>query len=238
MKCPSLFITGTDTGVGKTVVAAGIAAYLHEQGVDVGVMKPAETGCATKGGSLAPADAELLMGACRTDDVLGAVCPYCFSEPLAPAVASERAGRKVDPKLIVKIYKSLARGHDTMLMEGAGGLMAPLSGRFAYLDLAEALGLPLVIVGRTGLGTINHTMLTFEAARSRGLEVNAIVLSRSTRGKPDTAEATNPDVIRELTGISRVFVLPYIAGIKRGRAGLVKAGSELAGQGFFDLTTK
>ena len=232
----SLFITGTDTGVGKTVVAAGIAAYLHAQGVDVGVMKPAETGCRTKGGELFPADAGLLMTACRTDDVLGAVCPYCFSEPLAPAVAADRAGKKIDTRMLVKIYRALAREHETMLVEGAGGLMTPIHGKYLFIDLAAGLGLPVLIVGRTGLGTINHTLLTLEAARSRGLKIHGIVLSQAKRSKLGVAEDTNPAVIKELSGIDRVFTLPYIPGAKRGRAGMLKAGAALWEQGFFGLT--
>lgn len=233
----SLFITGTDTGVGKTVVAAGIAAYLHAQGVDVGVMKPAETGCRTKGGELYPADAGLLMSACRTDDVLGAVCPYCFPEPVAPSVAAVRAGKKIDTRMLVKIYRALAREHETMLVEGAGGLMVPIQGKYKFIDLAADLGLPLLIVGRTGLGTINHTLLTVEAARARGLDIYAVVLSHASRSKPGLAEETSPDVIRELSGIERVYTLPYIPSVKRGRTGLHRVGEHLAGCGFFGLTT-
>jgi len=230
------FITGTDTGVGKTVVAAGMAAYLCSKGVNVGVMKPAETGCAARGGELVPTDASLLKRAAGADDILGAVCPYRFKEPLAPSVAAERACRTLDPRFIVKVYRALARGRDTMIVEGAGGLLVPLSGSYSYLDLAAELGLPLVIVGRLGLGSINHTLLTVAAAKDKGVEIYGIVLNSTRRGRKGVAEKTNPGIIKELSGVERVVTLSYIPSVKRVRGGLVKAGRELARQGFFGLT--
>jgi len=234
----NLFLTATDTAVGKTVVAAAIAAHLREQGLSVGVMKPAETGCCKRGGALHPSDADFLRRASATDDVLGAICPYRFSEPLAPAVAARRAKKEIDTRLIRKIYRAISKGHNTTLVEGAGGLMVPLCGSYLYLDLAAELGLPLVIVARAGLGTINHTLLTVNAARARGLEIYGIILNQARKGKLGPAEKTNPGAIAELTGISRVFSLPYIPGVKRSRAGLIKAGAALARQGFFGLTIK
>lgn len=231
-----LFITGTDTGVGKTVVAGAMAAYLRAAGRSVGVMKPAETGCRTGRDGLVPVDAGLLMRASGTDDVLGAVCPYRFAEPLAPAVAASRAGRRIDTRLIVKIFRAIAAGHDLTLVEGAGGLMVPLSGKYLFLDLAAELGLPLVIVGRAGLGTINHTLLTVAAARERGLEVSGIILNHVQGGLSGPAVDTNPMTIKELSGVGRVFSMPYIPGAKRSRTSLARAGEELARQGFFGLT--
>ncbi len=164
-----LFITGTDTGVGKTFVAGAIAAHLRSKGKSVGVLKPAETGCRERGGELYPADAMLLKKAAGTDDPIELICPYIFSEPLAPAVAAKRAKVKINIGLIEEIYKMLSERHDFVIVESAGGLMVPLSGKYLNLDLAQALNLPVVIVGRAGLGTINHTMLTVTAARERNL---------------------------------------------------------------------
>ena len=211
---------------------------MRSQGKTVGVMKPAETGCAVKGSGLYPKDASLLKRVCGTDDVMGAICPYCFSEPLSPAVAAKRAGKEVSEGLILRVCRTIARQNDAMIVEGAGGLMVPLSGKYLFLDLAADLKYPVVIVARAGLGTINHTLLTIAAARARGLEIYGIILNRSGAKEAGAAEKTNPDVLRELASTDRVFTLPYIPGVKRSNAALLAAGERLNGLGFFGLTKK
>jgi len=233
-----LFITGTDTGVGKTVVAGAIAAYLRSKGKSVGVMKPVETGCRENGDGLVPSDATFLKKASGSTDILGAICPYCFAEPLAPAVAAQRAGKTIDPKFIRKVYRAIARGCETVIVEGAGGLMVPINGKYTYLDLAAELGLPVVIVGRAGLGTLNHTLLTLEAARSRGLDISGIILNHDRRGNSGLAEKTNPEVLRELAGAERVYTLKYAPSVKGSQKALAGLGGELSRQGFFGLTKK
>jgi dethiobiotin synthetase len=238
MVVTGLFITGTDTGAGKTVAAGSIAAYWRAAGVDVGVMKPAETGCRTKDGDLVPADASFLKKVSGASDLLDEICPYRFAEPVAPAVAAKRAGTRIDKRLILKRYMELAARHEFMLVEGAGGLLVPLSGKYLCADLVADMGLPIVIVGRLGLGTINHTLLTVEAARARGLEVYGIILNQCRPGVGGVAEATNPQVIRELSGIGRVFTLPFMPGAKRSLRALSGSSDVLAKQGFFGLTSK
>ncbi len=227
-----LFITGTDTGVGKTVVAGAIAAYLRSQGLSVGVMKPAETGCREKDGELYPVDAVYLKKISGSTDPLDTICPYRFAEPLAPAVAAKRAGKKINVELIKKKFKAIAESHDAVIVEGAGGLMVPLSGKYLFLDLAAELGLPLVIVGRAGLGTINHTLLTLNAARERGIEISGIIL---TQARPEAGAAfeTNPLVLKELGGTKRVFSLPYAPGGKSRPKNALLLGRILADAGFF-----
>jgi dethiobiotin synthetase len=238
MNINGLFITGTDTGVGKTIVAGAIAAYLGSNGKDVGVMKPVETGCKKNGGELVPVDAKFLRRASNATDFLGAICPYRFTEPLAPAVAAKITGKKIDTRLIVKVYKALARQHNAVIVEGAGGLMVPLYEKYLNLDLAAELGLPLIIVARPGLGTINHTLLTVEAARSRGLDIFGIILNHTAKKADGVAEKTNVGVIRELSGVKRVCSMPFVPGVKRSRDALLSAGAFLSGQGFFGLTKK
>jgi len=237
MNIPSLFITGTDTGVGKTVVAGAIAAYLESRGKEVGVMKPVETGCRKVKGELVPADAKFLRRAANATDFLGAICPYRFAEPLAPAVAAKRARKKIDTRLLVKVYRAIARQHDTTIVEGAGGLMVPLYEKYLYLDLAADVGIPVVIVARPGLGTINHTLLTVQAARARGLEIHGIIINHSDRKDYGIAGKTNPDVLKELSGV-KVYSMPYVSGVKRSLDALVSAGGYLSRQGFFGLTKK
>lgn len=229
-----LFITGTDTGVGKTIVAGAIVAYLKAQGLSVGVMKPAETGCREKGGELYPVDAAYLKKISGSTDPLDTICPYRFAEPLAPAVAAKRAGKKINIELIKKRFKAIAEKHDAVIVEGAGGLMVPLSGQYLFLDLAAELGLPLVIVGRAGLGTINHTLLTLNTARERGLEISGIILNEA-RPEAGAAIETNPQVLKELGGTKRVFSLPYAPGGKSRPKNAFLLGNILADAGFFWL---
>lgn len=204
-----LFITGTDTGVGKTFVGCGIAAALASRGVDAGVMKPAETGCAVRRGALVPVDAVRLMAAAGVQDPLDLVNPYRFRPPVAPAVAAEREGRMISLSVIMRAYRTLAGRHDLMIVEGAGGILVPLAKRTTYLDLAERLDLPVLIVARPNLGTINHTALTVLALRTRSIAIAGIVLNDSTGGKRGFAERTNRIAIERATGVPVVGVLRY-----------------------------
>lgn len=204
-----LFVTGTDTGVGKTYVAAGMAKALKYRGVDVGVMKPAETGCRMRAGRLMPGDALLLMKAARVKDSLSLVNPFRFRSPLAPSVAAERDNKKIDPDKILNAFNSLRERHDFMLVEGAGGIMVPLSGQYTYLDLAHAMGLPVLIVARPGLGTINHTLLTIAALKGRNIAIAGIVINYALDVKPGLAEKTSPAVIEKISGIRIAGIISH-----------------------------
>ena len=204
-----IFIIGTDTGVGKTFIACGIAAALKSCGVDVGVMKPAESGCRVKNGGLVPADSLRLMTAAGVADSLSLVNPYRFGKPLAPAIAAELEGKDVSVGRIMKAYAALSRRHDFMIVEGAGGIMVPLSKKALFLDLAGSLGLPVLIVARPGLGTINHTLLTVEALRNREIPIAGIVVNHSTDAKPGLSEKTNPAVLERFSGVRITAIIPY-----------------------------
>ena len=197
-----IFITGTDTGVGKTFVGAGLAATLRERGIDVGVMKPAETGCGLRKEVLVPRDALKLIKAGGVDDPLDLVNPYRFRDPLAPAIAAGREGKIIEIGRIVSAFRSLARKHTCMIVEGAGGIMVPLTLKRSYLDLASELRLPILVVARPGLGTINHTLLTIMALRSRRLPIAGIVINHRSKKRPGLAERTGPPVIERLSGVS------------------------------------
>ncbi len=208
-KAKGIFITGTDTGVGKTYVAAGIACRLASTGMDIGVMKPAETGCRTRDGKLIPSDALSLMQAAGSRDPLSLVNPYRFREALAPAVAAGIGRRRISVKRILAAFNELSTRHEFMIVEGAGGIMVPLWKDYLYLDLAQALRLPVVIVARPGLGTINHTLLTVAALRERGIAVRGIVINYCKRWGPGQAEKTNPRIIGKLSGTPILGVVPY-----------------------------
>jgi len=206
-----IFITGTDTGVGKTYVASGIAASLRAQGVNIGVMKPAETGCRIRSGDLIPSDAISLAKAAGAHDPLTLINPYRFRKPLAPSVASELEGKKIQPSRIMTAYRALVRRHDFMIIEGAGGIMVPLSGYYLNLDLAREIGLPVVVVARPGLGTINHTLLTIAAIKERGISIAGVVINYSDKRRQGTAEKTSPEEIEKISRVPVLGVVPYRA---------------------------
>jgi dethiobiotin synthetase len=206
-----IFITGTDTGVGKTFVAASLAAFLRERGYKVGVMKPAETGCRETGGILVPQDALCLKEASGCAEPIDKICPYRFREPLAPSIAAERAGQKIDVDRLLATYSEIAAGHNVVLVEGAGGLMVPLLPSYTYSDLACVLKLPLLVVAANKLGVINHLLLTVEHASCRGLVTLGYVLNRIS-GESSLAAETNREVLLGLTGLPCLGELSYYGG--------------------------
>lgn len=193
-----LFITGTDTGVGKTFVARGIAAALRARGRRVGVLKPIETGC---GGAIdrQPADALALREAAGSNLPLERICPYRLDAPLAPDVAARLENVRIDPAVIAAAFRVLEQDHDVTLVEGAGGLLVPILERYMMADLAAELDLPLLVVVDSKLGAINHTLLTLEAATARGLTVRGYVLNHAAAA--DEAAATNASVLARCTDV-------------------------------------
>lgn len=193
------FITGTDTGVGKTAVTAALALCLKERGVRVAVMKPIETGCANE--KPFESDAERLGTVIETKIGLDHISPYRFSMPLAPLAAARAAGVTIEIDHIAAIFHTLADGQDFVLVEGVGGLMVPLSEKTDIRDLIAALGLPVVIVGRAALGGVNHALLTIEALRQRAIPVIGILLNQlSPRPHLEQTEST-VSLIRERSGV-------------------------------------
>ena len=203
-----LFITGTDTGVGKTIVTAAIAAVLRERRANVGVMKPVATGCVHRREGLVSEDGELLAQAADAPGPLDEITPIRFAAPLAPTVAAARAGTPIDLDLIWRAWRRLRARHDVMLVEGIGGILCPVTPDRFVADLAKEFGLPLLIIARPNLGTINHAALTVEAARARRLRIAGIVISRYHADSTDMAEFTNPDEIARVTGVPVVGLVP------------------------------
>ncbi|HLH21994.1 MAG TPA: dethiobiotin synthase [Chloroflexota bacterium] len=201
-------MTGTDTGVGKTVATAAIARALAARGRRVGVLKPVQTGVAPG----QPGDAAFVLAALGTDQPPQLACTYSFREPAAPLVAARAEGARLDVGVIRAHFERLRQSHDVVLVEGAGGLLVPLAEGYSMADLARGLGLPLVVVARPGLGTLNHTLLTLEAARARGLSVLGIVLA-GWREPVDLATRTNPALLCELGQAALLGVLPWDEGL-------------------------
>jgi dethiobiotin synthetase len=196
-----LLIAGTGTGVGKTFVARALCLALHQRGIPVVGVKPFETGCVPL-----PADAMALERAARSGLPLEQRCFFRYRQPLAPAVAAEREGLKGGIAEAVARVKALARER-FVVVETAGGLEVPLEGTRTNLDLARRLGLPIILVGRDALGTLNHTVLSVRALRAARLVPWAIVLSRGT-GPSDPSQASNLRWVKRLTGVRRAMSLP------------------------------
>lgn len=205
MNAPAaLFVTGTDTGVGKTVVAAGIISLLKDAGVRVAGFKPVESGVVPGRRS----DAQVLGEISHSPE---AARLYRLAEPLAPAVAADIEKVSIDPPLIVERFRDLRGRFSIVIVEGVGGVLVPITWDYFVLDLIEDLDIPALIVARAGLGTINHTVLTYRALVERGIEVFGIVLNACPRN-PGQADRMNPDAVKRLTGCSRVVMLPRIDG--------------------------
>jgi dethiobiotin synthetase len=200
------FVTGTDTGVGKTVVACAIVRGLRRRGLDVGVMKPVETGV----GAAGPLDARALREAAGVDDPLEDVCPQRFALPAAPAVSAVHEGSAVDVAQLDAAFERLAARHEYLLVEGAGGLLVPVTAELSMAGLAARWELPLIVVARARLGTINHTRLTLEVARGRGLAIAGLVLSHAD-GPTSPADAANLQALREDPGVQLLGEIPPLA---------------------------
>jgi len=194
-------ITGTDTAVGKTTLACALAHDLRARGMRVGVMKPAETGCAERDGSLEPADAIALSRAAESNDPLDLVCPYRYRSPLAPALAAEVDGIEA-PGLarIAVAFERIATGRDVVLVEGAGGITVPITWRENYADLALALDLEVVVVVANRLGCLNATLLTLDYAARRNLRVRGYVLNQAA-SELSAATRTNATALAKLTSV-------------------------------------
>src|SRR5215510_7648161 len=199
----ALFITGTDTGVGKTFVACALAVALRARGRRVAVMKPVETGV-----DGTPDDALRLRAAADDRAPLDAICPLRFRAPLAPAVAARLEGRTIDVGALVEAIGRRARDADVLLVEGAGGLLVPLDARTTWADVAAHAALPLLIVAANRLGTVNHCALTARVAASAGLAVRGFVLSQPA-AETDASAATNAETIAALTGLRCLGVLAH-----------------------------
>lgn len=205
---PGLFVTGTDTEVGKTVISAAIASWFARRGLRVGVSKPLASGCVKRREGLVSEDAEFLAAAADSAHPLDIICPVRYAEPLAPAIAAERADEPVDWPAIERSLNLITRDSDVLIVEGVGGIRVPLDPRATTLDLAVALALPVIVVARAGLGTINHTLLTVDSLRHAGLKVAGVVINAYPAEKASIAEESNPRAIEKWGKVPVLAVVP------------------------------
>ena len=226
----AIFLSGTGTGVGKTVAGCVIAAHWAAEERSPRVMKPAESGCVREGGRLVPKDAAALKTAAGDPRPLEEICLYRYEIPLTPAHAAEREGAPPDVERIVAQVEALKKEGGPLLVEGAGGLLAPLAEGVLMIDLALAANLPLVLIAPLELGTINHTLLSLRAAKRQGLRVLGVILSDTT-GEATPAAERNPAAVAELCGADAPLlgVIPYLAEVEEIIA-RAAPGTEAAGR--------
>ena len=206
------FITGTDTGVGKTVIAGAVIRVLHSLGIRTCAMKPVESGCGREGTILIPHDGTFLKQTARMEDPIRHIVPYCFENPLSPFSAAETEGREISIHEIKKAYYRLYNSYEAIVVEGIGGIMVPIKKDYYVVDLAKEFSLPLLVVIKPGLGTINHTMLTVHYALEQGLEVAGLIINYSSPPANSLAEETNPNVLREICPVPILGTFPHLEG--------------------------
>ena len=226
-----LAVTGTDTGVGKTLVACALVTGLRTAGLRVAVMKPVETGVTARS---TDTDAERLRRASGTLHLPDDVCPVTYAEPLAPLVAADRARRPVDLARLDAARARVEAGAGALVVEGAGGLLVPFARRVdgAIVDfaaLAHHWGLGLVVVAANRLGVVNHALLTVREAERRSLPVRVVVLNTVQPGPADVAAATNLALLRELLPGVLLLAFPFVPAVARDDPGtLARVGAPLA----------
>jgi dethiobiotin synthetase len=206
------------------MVTAALAAYLRAEGYDVGVMKPVHTGCRDPSSRRPPPDTAVLMRAARVRDPVELVTPYRLSRPLSPLAAARADGRSIDLRRLRMAYRALLHRHQIVLVEGVGGLLVPLTATSTVADLIGAWHLPVILVARAGLGTLNHTLLSIESAKRRGLTIGGIILNharptrrigRARRARRDPSVGGNVVLLRELTKLPVVGPLSHAAGLRQ-----------------------
>ena len=211
--------------MGKSVIAAGLTAALRSQGILATYFKPVQSGCQEENGRLIAGDARLAKTMAELEEPLDVLTPVVLKLPLAPAVAAAQEGVRIDLEDIARAYRHLAARHDFMVVEGAGGLYVPLvDNTFLVLDLARWLRLPVLVVARAGLGTINHTVMTVKTVQQAGLPVVGIIMNQYPE-KPNLAALTNPEIIEAISGRPVLAKVPVIADLtsRNGKAALIQA---------------
>ncbi|MBI2438930.1 MAG: dethiobiotin synthase [Lentisphaerae bacterium] len=216
MTFPGIFVTGTDTAVGKTVVSAALLAFLRARGMDAVPMKPVQTGAIRRNGAWRAPDLDFslaLTGVKPDAQEYAHMAPCCFAKACSPHLAGAIARRPIRIKTIVKSLRVLCRRHPLVIAEGAGGVLVPLNERESMLDLMRALALPVVVVARPGLGTINHTLLTLQSLRRARLSILGVVFNATRPGRSGYIESDNISTIARLGAVRVLGELPFMPNL-------------------------
>jgi dethiobiotin synthetase len=208
-KKAGLFVTGIDTGVGKTLIAGAIAKILADKGLKVGVFKPIATGCKHRWEGLISDDAWFLCYCANSNLPLSTINPVGYHTPAAPIVSAACDGYAIDFDRIAAAYKDICQNSDIVIVEGIGGVRVPLTEEFDLLDLAVEFALPVVIVARPNLGTINHTLMTIDCVRAAELKIAGVVVNGYNATESTAAEDAAPEVIAKCSGVDILSVVPF-----------------------------
>ena len=204
----SYFVTGTDTGVGKTVITAALAASLRRRGIDVGVMKPIASGVQQKTG-FKSSDSALLHEAVKVNDTEEMINPVFLPVPTSPYDATKILNLEIDMKIIFEKFQHLLKAHQMLLVEGIGGIMTPITRNFFVVDMIKKMGLETIIVTRSTLGTLNHTMMTFVMCKEYGIAVKGMIINYFDE-KGSFAERNAPSTLHEITGLPILGIIPFV----------------------------
>ncbi len=206
---PGLFITGTDTGTGKTLMAGAIAKILTEQDLKVGVFKPIATGCHRAWNGLVSYDTEFLANCANSELPLSTITPISYFTKAGPIVSAAREGKPIDFDKIATAYKNICQICDIVIVEGIGGVRVPLTTEFDLLDLAVEFALPVVIVARPNPGTINHTLMTIDCVRAAQLKIAGVVINGYRASEETIAGNTAPAIITKFGGVNILSEVPF-----------------------------
>lgn len=220
------FITATDTGVGKTIISSALILLIKSIGYNVCGMKPIETGCKKQNSNniLLPSDGLFLKSISNVNEKIELITPIRFKNPLAPLPASRIENKTIKIEEIHRAFLKLSSKYDVIIVEGIGGLLVPIKKDYFVLDLALELKLPIIIVTRPGLGTINHTLLTLRYALNEGLDVSGIVINYNEPPTNSIAERTNYNVLKQLCNVPIIGIFPHLKKINKDT--LAKASKE------------
>ena len=213
MQSKGYFISGTDTGVGKTVVTASLLSYYRKLGIKTGIMKPIETGVDPECSSEANSDAKFLLEISGNKDTIEEVCPIRLKPAASPLQAARMINQTVNIDSIMKNFYRLQTRYEQMLVEGIGGLMVPIKLDYLVSDLIKDIQLPLIIVSRFSLGTLNHTLLTLRAAQENKIEIAGIILNRLKNEPLSEIEMEQTNLIEELSGVPILGDCPFINSV-------------------------
>jgi len=214
-----VFITGTDTGVGKTVVSAAVLCALKSAGVDAVYMKPVQTGCRVQGKRLIAPDLELvcsLAGINPSEKEQQLMAPYRFRQACSPHLVAALLRRNISLSKIMEAFAGLKSRHEFVIVEGAGGILTPLAQQYSMLNLMKALALPIIVVARPGLGTINHTLLTLRELRRAKLNILGIVINYAEKNRKTVIEKDNLKTIERLGDTRIIAELPFMRELLTG----------------------
>lgn len=205
----SIFITGTDTGVGKTIVTGLLAKFLRDKSLSPVTQKWIQTGCEDFSDDI---QTHLdIAGLTRNDikDHLPQIAPYIFPLPASPHLSAEKQNASIDPGVIKSRFLSLTRNYDFVLVEGVGGLLVPLDRSTLVIDIAQELSLPVLIVAANKLGAINHTLLTIEALKTRNMQIAGIIFNSISDDENNIISRDNPKIVSDISGVKILGSLPF-----------------------------